>query len=65
MSQMVIIPDSIQESLWNKVLYMTQLDWFEDSTKSVWNVNIKFYTWKNIENCTVLEENSVKRKPYK
>ena len=44
---------------------MTRLDWFEDSTESFWNVCIKFDTWKNIENCTVLEENSVKIKPCK
>ena len=30
------------------------------STKSVWNVYIKFDTWKNTENCTILEQNSVK-----
>ena len=41
---------------------MTILDWDEDLTQSVWNVCIKFDTWKNIENCTVLEGNSVKRK---
>ena len=35
---------------------MTRLDWVEDSTQSVWNVFIKFDTWKNIENCNVLEE---------
>ena len=44
---------------------MTQMDLFEDSTQSVWNVSIKYDTWKNIENCTVIEENSVKRKSYK
>ena len=25
---------------------MTGLDWFEESTQSVWNICIKFYTWK-------------------
>ena len=44
---------------------MTSLDWVEYSTQSVWNVCTKFDTWKNIENCTVLEGNSVKIKPYK
>ena len=43
---------------------MTQMDLFEDSTQSVWNVSIKYDTWKNIENCTVIEESSVKRKTY-
>ena len=45
--------------------YMTILNWVEDSTQSVWNVCIKFDTWNNVENFTVLEENSVKRKPWK
>ena len=45
--------------------YMNRLDWVEDLTQSVWNVCIKFDTWKNIENYTVLEENCVKRKPCK
>ena len=30
----------------------------------IYSISIKFDTWNNIENCTVLEENSVKRKPY-
>ena len=38
------------------MFYMTKLYWVEDSAQSVWNVSIKFDTWKNIENCTVLEE---------
>ena len=59
-----IIPDRIKESMCNKIFYMTQMDLFEDSTQSVWNVSIKYDTWKNIENCTVLEESSVKRKTY-
>ena len=25
---------------------MTRLDWVQESTQSVWNVCIKFYTWK-------------------
>ena len=46
--------------------YMTsRLDWFDYSTQSVWNVCVKFDTWKNIEKKSVLEENSVNRKPYK
>ena len=45
--------------------YVTRLDLVEDSAQSVWNVGIKFDTWKNIENCTVIEQNSVKRKPLK
>ena len=45
--------------------YMTRLDWVEDSTQSVWNICNKFETWNSIENCTVLEENMVKRKPCK
>ena len=44
--------------------YITILYWVEDSTQSVWNVCIEFDKWKNIENYTVIEENSVKRKPY-
>ena len=44
---------------------MTRLDWVEDSTQSVWNVSIKFYTRNNIEKCTVIQEKSVKRKQYK
>ena len=44
---------------------MTRLYWVEYSTQAVLNVGIKFDKWKNIENCTVLEENGVKRKPYK
>ena len=43
---------------------MNRLDWIEDSTQSVWNVCINFDTQKNIENCTVLGENSVKIKPF-
>ena len=46
-------------------LYMTQLDWVEDLIQSFWNVCIEFDTWKNTENYTALEENSVKRKPCK
>ena len=48
--------DKRQKSLWNKVLSITGLDLVEDSTQSVLNVSIKFDTWKNIENCTVIEE---------
>ena len=44
-------------------LYMTVLDWVGDSTQSVWNFCIEFDTWKNIEKITVLEWNSVNRKP--
>ena len=44
---------------------MTRLDLVEDFTQSVWNFFIKFDTLNNIENCTVPEENSVKRKPRK
>ena len=44
---------------------MTILDWVEDYTKSVWSVCIEFDTCKNIENCTVLEENSGNRKLHK
>ena len=45
--------------------YMTRIDWVEESTQSVWYVCIEFDTWNNTENCTVLEEKSVKRKPCK
>ena len=45
--------------------YMNRLDSVEEYTQSIWNVCIKFDTQNNIENCTVIEENSVKRKPYK
>ena len=41
---------------------MNKINWVEDSNKSVWNVCIKFDTWKNIEKFTVIEENSVKKK---
>ena len=44
---------------------MTRLDLVEDSNQSVWNFCIKFDTSKNIENYTVLEENSIKIKSYK
>ena len=44
---------------------MTRLDWVEDSTQSVWNISIKLDTLKNIENCTVIEEECVKIKPCK
>ena len=37
--------------------YRNRLDWVEDLTQSVWNFCIKLYTWKNIENCTVIEKN--------
>ena len=30
-------------------LYMTILDWFEYLTQSVWNVCIKFDTWKTLK----------------
>ena len=40
---------------------MTQLDWVKDSIQSVLNVSIKFDTWNNIENCTVIEEKNVKK----
>ena len=43
--------ESVEQSF-----FRTRLDWFEDSTQSVWNVCINFDTWKNIEKCTVLEE---------
>ena len=39
---------------------MTQLDWVEESTQSVWNVSIKFDTWKNIENFTVLKKKALR-----
>ena len=42
--------------------YITRLYLDEKSTQSARNVFIKFDTWKNIENCTSLEENSVKKK---
>ena len=45
--------------------YMTRLDWFEDLTQSVWNFCIEVDTWNNIESCTFIEENGVKRKPCK
>ena len=45
--------------------YMTIIDLVKDSTQSVWNFCIRFDTWNNIENCTVIEKNSVKIKPYK
>ena len=45
--------------------YMTWLYWAEDLTQSVWNLCIKFDTWNKIENCTVLEKNSVKIKTCK
>ena len=48
-----------------KYLYMNRLDWVVDSTQSVWNVCIKFDKWKNIENCTVLEQKSLNIKPCK
>ena len=38
------------------MFYMTKIYWVEELTQTVWNVSIKFDTWKNIENCTVLEE---------
>ena len=44
---------------------MTRLDLVEEYTQSVWNFCIEFDTLKNIENCTVLEEKIVKRKPWK
>ena len=44
---------------------MTRLDWIEYSTQSVWNVSIKFDTWKKIENFTILEEKRIKKKPRK
>ena len=34
---------------------MTRLDWVDDSTKSVWNVCIKFDTWKKHWKLSVLE----------
>ena len=37
-----------------KEFYMTRLEWVEELTESVWNVCIKFDTWKKIENFTVL-----------
>ena len=46
-------------------LYMTILYWVEDLNQPIWNICIKFDTWNNIENCTFMEEKSVKRKPYK
>ena len=39
--------------------YMTRLDWVEESTELVWNVFIKFYTWKDHSNLSVLEKNNV------
>ena len=35
---------------------MTRLDLVEYLTQSIWNVCVKFETWKNIETCTVVEE---------
>ena len=35
-------------------LYMTIIDWVEDSNQSVWNICIKFDTWNNIEKYTVI-----------
>ena len=42
--------------MWKNLFYITQMDWFEDSTQSVWNISKKFDTQKNIEDCTVLKE---------
>ena len=44
---------------------MIGIGWFEDSAQSVLKVSIKIDIWKNIKNFPVLEENNVKRKPYK
>ena len=52
---LMIDHDRRQESMWNKVFYMTWLDWVEDLNKSVWKLSIKFDKWKNIENCNILE----------
>ena len=35
--------------------YITRLDWVEKQNQSVWKFCIKFDTWNNIENCTVVE----------
>ena len=53
--QKLIFIDIGHNSLWIKVLYMTRMDWVDYLTQSVLNVSIKFDTWNNIENCTVLE----------
>ena len=45
--------------------YMIRPDLVEDLNQLVWNVCIKYGTGKNIEKCTVLKENSVKKKPHK
>ena len=36
-------------------LCMTRLDWVQESTQSVWNVCIKFYTWKEHWKLSILE----------
>ena len=56
--------DRIREIMCNKGFYMNQLDWVEESTQSVWNVCIKFDTWNNIENFTVLEETVLRKTIY-
>ena len=42
--------------------YITRLYLDEKSTQSARNVFIKFDTWKNIENCTFLEEIVLRKK---
>ena len=71
----MIQSDRIKDSLCNKSSVWLDWDWVEDSTQSVWNVCIKFYTWKEhwklsvleVKKCcsklkTVLIENHVNRK---
>ena len=47
--------DSIQGGIYVKESYITRIDWFEDSTQSVWNVCIKFDTWKEHWKLYVIE----------
>ena len=42
-----------------KLCCMTRLDWVEYSTQSVWNVWIKFYTWKEHLKLSVIEGKTV------
>ena len=38
---------------------MNIIDWVEDSTQSVWNVCIKFDTWREHWKMSILGENDV------
>ena len=40
-------------------LFMTRLDLVEDSTQSVWNICIKFDTWKEHLKLSVQKENNI------